>query len=139
MKKTIGLAILLALILGLGISARPRDYSEDLEKAGREVASGFFSAFESSDYGEMREYCTASCIEKYFHNDNVFGMTWASLESTGEQLEIGSHGSYNLLVNIEMKTSPESALYPEEETSFYLVMEKTGTGELLIDGFVTGY
>ncbi len=102
-----------------------------------DVANLFFSAFEAADYASMKKYCTDSCVEQYFHSDDVNGMVWAKVQEIGEET-ILENGTAYIFVTVEMETSQNSALYPETETSFYLEFQKAEDGKLLIHSFPTG-
>lgn len=101
-----------------------------------DVVENFFSAFESSDYKTMENYCTENCVETYFHDGDVNGMVWTKLTERGEE-EIVSDHIMRIFVTVEMETVKTSALYPETETSFYVELVYSD-GLWLINGFPTG-
>lgn len=135
------LIVLISLVVILNVSAcNNSEIDSDISQLSEsDITKQFFSAFESSDYETMKLYCTESCVEEYFHDDNVFGMIWAKAINIGKDPVVSNNGKYNILVDVEMETAETSALYPDTETSFYLVLEKLENSSFLIDGFVTGY
>ncbi len=94
----------------------------------------FFSYFEMSDYASMAEMATQSCIDTFFHKDDVFGYKRAYIEQYTE--EVVDKKTYKFQVDVHMEASPKSALYPETETTFsvYIVNDD---GNWLIDRFAT--
>lgn len=128
----------LVVILSVSACNNSESDSDISELSPADITEEFFSAFESSDYETMKSYCTESCIEDYFHGDNVFGMIWAKIVNVEENPEVSENGKYNIFVSVEMETAKTSALYPGTETSFYVVLEEIEEDSFLIDGFVTG-
>ncbi|MGE4548128.1 MAG: hypothetical protein AB7C89_01115 [Intestinibacillus sp.] len=105
----------------------------------REVAEKFFEGFEQADYPSMESYCTSECISAYFHDADVFGMVWARathLEETADKAL--ADDERKVFVDVEMETAQTSALYPETETSFYVILKQQNDRSWLIDQFVTG-
>lgn len=137
-KKIFILLMSLVVILSVSACNNSKSDSDISELSPAEITEQFFSAFESSDYETMKSYCTESCIEDYFHGDNVFGMIWAKAINIEKDPEVSEDGKYNIFVNVEMETAETSALYPGTETSFYVVLEEIEEDYFLIDGFVTG-
>lgn len=137
-KKIFILLILLMAIVSLSACNNTEINSDISQLSPSEITEEFFSAFETSDYETMKSYCTESCIEDYFHGDNVFGMISAEAINIEKNPEVSEDGKYNIFVDVEMETSETSALYPGTETSFYVVLEKLEDGSFLIDSFVTG-
>ncbi len=134
----IGCSILLVFIF---MSCSNKD-STDLEesiKEPTEIVETFFSAFEKANYESMETFCTEECVDKYFHEDDVFGMVWARATKIGEMQNNLNENECGIFVNVEMETAKTSALYPETETSFYVVLKKQNDKSWLIDSFVTGY
>ncbi len=112
----------------------------------------FFASFADGKYEPMREYCTPSCLETYFHDGDVFGMETAELiglrpvdKNSPEGASLAENEDA-LFVTVSMKAAPTSALYdPRQETqntSFYVIFQLQNGGEndgaILIDRFVTG-
>lgn len=137
-KKILIILITFAVIVSLSACNKSGSDSDISQLSPAEITEGFFSAFENSDYETMKSYCTESCIEDYFHGDNVFGMIWAKAINIEKDPIISEDDKYNIFVNVEMKTSKNSSLYPDTSTSFHVVLEKLENGSFLIDGFVTG-
>lgn len=137
-KKTFILLMSLVLIVSLSACNNSENDSDISELSPVEITEQFFSAFETSDYETMKLYCTESCIENYFHGDNVFGMISAKAINIEKDPVVSEDDKYNILVNVEMETAETSSLYPNTETSFYVVLEKLENGSFLIDSFVTG-
>lgn len=108
----------------------------------------FFSSFTTSGYEAMKPFCTPEAVSTYFHEGDVFGMEWArwqEMHFIGEddpEHERLSENEDAVLVTVEMKAAPTSALYdPAKEiqtTSFYVIFVYQDNGEYLIDRFVTG-
>ncbi len=101
-----------------------------------DVTKSFFTAFQSSDYEAMKNFCTDSCIDSFFHKGDVDGMVWAKLTDIGEETFDGDKCSIS--VSVKMETDENSALYPDTETSFFVVLIKDKNGSWLIDDFPTG-
>ena len=102
--------------------------------------SGFFTAFENSDYEAMKSYCTKECIDSYFHENDVDGMKWAKatkIEDVYDENTIQAD-MYAFYVNVEMETSKNSALYGEKQTSFYVLLRQDEAGSWKINSFMTG-
>lgn len=105
------------------------------QETPKEVTEVFFRAFAEADYETMKTYCTQSCVENYFHGGDVNGMVWASLTALGEETAAGEW--VYLLASVEMETIPNSALYPDTRTAFYLELVQED-GAWRINGFPTG-
>lgn len=113
-----------------------RDLTAQLpQETPGEIAEAFFRAFAEADYETMKTYCTQSCVEHYFHGGDVDGMVWASLTALGEETAAGEW--VYLLASVEMETIPNSALYPDTRTAFYLELVQED-GAWRINGFPTG-
>ena len=110
---------------------------EESVKEPGEIAENFFSAFEKANYESMETFCTEECVDKYFHEGDVFGMVWAKATKIGEIQNNLNENVCGILVDVEMETAKTSALYPETETSFYVVLKKQSDESWLIDSFVT--
>lgn len=108
-------------------------------KEPTEVVENFFSAFEKANYESMETFCTKACVDRYFHEGDVFGMVWAKTTEIGEILDNPNEKECGIFVDVEMETAKTSALYPETETSFYVVLKNQSDETWLIDSFVTGY
>ncbi len=131
--KRLSFAILVACIaFSLSACKTTRISSEPSD-----ITESFFAAFESSDYENMKNYCTAKCIETYFHDGDVDGMVWAKLTELGEE-EISDDRIVHVFVTVEMETAETSALYPGTETSFYVEFLRSDDNAWLINGFPTG-
>ena len=106
----------------------------------KEVVSGFFSAFENSDYETMKQYCTEECVNTYFHADDVDGMKWAKATAIEDAYnkDTMKDDMYAFRVNVEMEASQASTLYGAKKTSFYILMEQDAEGSWKINSFVTG-
>ena len=98
-------------------------------------SSSSFRAFAEADYETMKTYCTQSCVENYFHGGDVDGMVWASLTALGEETAAGEW--VYLLASVEVETIPNSALYPDTRTAFYLELVQED-GAWRINSFPTG-
>ncbi len=105
------------------------------QETPKEVTEVFFRAFAEADYETMKTYCTQSCVENYFHGGDVNGMVWASLTALGEETAAGEW--VYLLASVEMETIPNSALYSDTRTAFYLELVQED-GAWRINGFPTG-
>ena len=94
----------------------------------------FFAHFQNADYAAMAELCTKSCQDTFFHDGDVFGYKWASVDKYTEK--IIDKQTYKYQVNVQMETTPQSALYPETETTFsvHVVYEN---GVWLVNNFTT--
>lgn len=139
-KKILIVLISLAVIISVSACNNSESDSNISQLSPADITEEFFSAFESSDYETMKSYCTESCIEDYFHGDDVFGMIWAKAVNI-EKEPVVSEDHKNkvfVFVSVEMETAKTSALYPGSETSFYVVLEEIEEDSFLIDGFVTG-
>jgi hypothetical protein len=140
LKNFLIAACLICLCVGLSACNNSESDPDISELSPADITEAFFSAFESSDYETMKSYCTESCIEDYFHGDNVFGMIWAKAVNIEKEPVVSEYqeNKVYILVSVEMETAKTSALYPESETSFFVVLEEVEEDSFLIDGFVTG-
>ena len=139
-KKILIVLISLAIIISVSACNNSESDSNISQLSPADITEEFFSAFESSNYETMKSYCTESCIEDYFHGDDVFGMIWAKAVNI-EKEPVVSEDHKNkvfVFVSVEMETAKTSALYLGSETSFYVVLEEIEEDSFLIDGFVTG-
>lgn len=105
------------------------------QETPKEVTEAFFRAFAEADYETMEGYCTQSCVENYFHGGDVDGMVWASLKALEDERTVGKW--VYLLASVEMETIPNSALYPDTSTAFYVELVQED-GAWRINGFPTG-
>ncbi len=138
MKKFLMAICLICLCIYLSACNNAENNSDTSETSPADITKQFFEAFETADYDTMKSYCTESCIEAYFHDGNVFGMVWARAINIEETPEVLGDSKYNILVKVEMETTKTSALYPDTETSFYVVFKQLENGSFLIDSFATG-
>jgi hypothetical protein len=140
MKKILIAACLICLCVGLSACNNSESDSDISELSPADITEEFFSAFESSDYETMKSYCTESCIEDYFHGDDVFGMIWAKAVNIEKEPVVSEEHKNKVFVfvSVEMETAKTSALYPSTETAFYVVLEEIEEDSFLIDKFVTG-
>ena len=110
-------------------------------KSPEETINGFFAAFSYSDFTQMKNYCTESCISNYFRDGYVFGMTAASLaEISIDPFEYAkSSNDFNVFVTVYMTPHENSVFDPSQtSTSFYVILQRQPDGRYLIDQFVTG-
>ncbi len=94
----------------------------------------FFTYFDVADYASMAEVSTQYCIDTYIHENDVFGYKRAYIDKYTE--EVVDKKTYKFQVDVQMETTPESALYPETATTFsvYIIYED---GKWLVDRFST--
>lgn len=111
--------------------------NEKTSETPTDITKNFFSAFETSDYETMKDFCTEECIQSYFHDNDVDGMISAKLTEIGDE-ELTDDNTVSILVSVEMETAEVSALYPETETSFYVKLVQDDNSSWLIDSFPTG-
>ena len=130
------------------------DMFKDIEKIGQSIKptevsdtsiistiDTFFSAFAQRDFESMKQYCTANCIQDFFGDGYVFGMTQASLINLHiDPLEYAkSSNSFVAQVGVEMQPSPGSVYLPDQTaTSFFLILLRQEDGSYRIDEFATG-
>ena len=128
------------------VSAAPNTYwtyenPEDVNKQPVSVIKEFFKAFSSSDFETMKQYCTDSCVNGFFGDGYVFGMTRASIKDIeiDEREYAKSSNDFNVLVTVDM-TRYEGSVYPEGQTeaAFYLILMRQPDGTYKIDEFATG-
>ena len=89
----------------------------------------------------MKNYCTEKCIQDFFGDGYVFGMTQASLVGLYiDPLEYAkSSNDFVVQVGVEMQPAPNSVYLPEQTaTSFYLILLRQEDGSYRIDEFATG-
>ena len=139
-KKILIVLISLAIIISVSACNNSESDSNISQLSPADITEEFFSAFESSNYETMKSYCTESCIEDYFHGDDVFGMIWAKAVNIEKEPVVSEEHKNQVFVfvSVEMETAKTSALYPSTETAFYVVLEEIEEDSFLIDGFVTG-
>ena len=102
----------------------------------------FFYLFSNGDFGNMKRYCTQSCIDGFFGNDYVFGMNRATLKNITAVNNLSKKGFTNgewiALAEVIMTPDDKSVFDPNQtETSFYMIL-KQQNGRYLIDEFATG-
>ena len=102
----------------------------------------FFYLFSNGDFGNMKRYCTQSCVDNFFGDDYVFGMKKATPLSIGTVDNLAEKG----YTDGEWIAQPKVKMIPAEnsvfdssqtETSFYMIL-KQQDGRYLIDEFATG-
>ncbi len=107
----------------------------------RDTVNAFFSAFEQSKFEEMKQYCTADCVEGFFGDGYVFGMQRAKLTNlTIDPMEYAkSSNDFIVQVDVTMQSAPGS-VYAEgqTQTSFFLILLRQEDGNYRIDEFATG-
>lgn len=136
-KKPTFWAILVAIVACIAVAicfmTNPKK-TQKTEIEARNTVVAFFDAFKEADHQDMKQYCTESFVKTYFHDGVIWGMRTASMENYSEE----AVDEYNaiFMVDVKMETVPESALYPEVETSFYIHLTYS-SGEWLIDGINT--
>ena len=111
-----------------------KDQNEDrqiiaLKEMGVPEGNIYMDKLSGKDF-ERPQYC----IDTYIHENDVFGYKRASIDKYTE--EVVDKKTYKFQVDIQMETTPESALYPETETTFsvYVIYED---GKWLVDRFST--
>lgn len=124
------------------IKASIAPYSEgDTTDTIRDTVSAFFSAFEQSNFEEMKQYCTPDCVDGFFGDGYVFGMQRAKLTNlTIDPTEYAkSSNDFIVQVDVEMQSAPGS-VYAEgqTQTSFYLILLRQEDGSYRINEFATG-
>ena len=124
------------------IKASIAPYSESVTTdTVRDTVSAFFSAFEQSNFDEMKQYCTPDCIDGFFGSGYVFGMQRAKLTNlTIDPTEYAkSSNDFIVQVDVEMQSAPGS-VYAEgqTQTSFYLILLRQEDGSYRINEFATG-
>lgn len=124
------------------------------DRAGNELARGlpenngpldtaisFFGAFWQREFDAMKEYCTDACVEGFFGDGFVFGMTQAMLyDYTIDPMEYAkSSNDFVINVTVDMVLHPGSVYAPDQtRASFYLILLRQPDGRYLIDEFATG-
>lgn len=110
------------------------DYTITEINPAEDTLMRFFTYFDVADYGSMAEVSTQSCIDTYFHENDVFGYKRASMDKYTE--EVVDNKTCKFQVDVQMEAIPESALYPKSETTFsvYVVYEDN---QWLVDKFTT--
>lgn len=116
------------------------NYGSDITDPKTTVGE-FFKAFEAGDFEQMKKYCTQSCIDTYFKENSVFGMTWAAL--TGIRINPAeyakSSNGFNILVSVDMTPHKDSVYDPSETSAaFYVALMRQNDGRYLIDSFMNG-
>lgn len=114
------------------------------EQQIKNTINDFAAAFANADYQTMEKYCTAQCVETFFHPDNVNGIERAEIIN----LEINpleyakSSNDFNVLVTLRFVASENSSLYngskEPQTTSFYIQLLRQADGNYLINAFATG-
>lgn len=101
----------------------------------------FYNLFSSSNFDNMKNYCTQYCIDTFFRENSVFGMTQASLSQMYINPKEYTNLSNNINALIEVNMLPsENSVYDSTQTTatFYMVLEKQDDGRYLINEFSTG-
>lgn len=126
-------AIVACIVVAICFMTNPKK-PQKTEITAKNTVIEFFDAFKEADHEAMKQYCTEPFVKKYFHDGDIWGMRAASMENFSEE----AVDEYNeiFMVDVKMETVPESALYPEDETSFYIHLIYS-SGEWLIDGINT--
>ena len=102
----------------------------------------FFYLFSNGDFGNMKRYCTQSCVDNFFGDDYVFGMKKATPLSIGTVDNLAekgyTDGEWIAQPKVKMIPAENSVFDPNQtEISFYLIL-KQQDGRYLIDEFATG-
>lgn len=116
-------------------------YDSETLKYPQSVITSFFDAFSKGEFTIMKNYCTEKCIQDFFGDGYVFGMTQASLVGLYiDPLEYAkSSNDFVVQVGVEMQPAPNSVYLPEQTaTSFYLILLRQEDGSYRIDEFATG-
>lgn len=134
MKRVVGLFISVSIAMCFNACSKAESAST------KEVVTGFFAAFENSNYEAMKEFCTDECIETYFHEADVDGMKWAKATQIDDVYDKNTMEAdmYAFHVNVQMETSQNSAQYGEKQTSFFVVLKQDEEGSWKINSFMTG-
>ena len=116
-------------------------YDRENLKSPQSVITSFFDAFSQGEFTFMKNYCTENCIQDFFGDGYVFGMTQASLTNLHiDPLEYAkSSNSFVAQVNVAMQPAPGSVYLPDQTTAgFYLILLRQEDGSYRIDEFATG-
>ena len=129
----ISVAIVACIVVAICFMTNPKE-TQNTDISARDTVVAFFDDFKVADHQAMKQYCTESFVKTYFHDGDIWGMRTASMENYSEE----AIDEYNeiFMVDVKMETVSESALYPEDETSFYIHLTYS-SGEWLIDGINT--
>lgn len=106
-----------------------------------DTVTAFFGAFSQREFDAMKEYCTDACVEGFFGDGFVFGMTQAMLyDYTIDPMEYAkSSNDFVINVTVDMVPHPGSVYAPDQtRASFYLILLRQPDGRYLIDEFATG-
>ena len=114
------------------------------EQQIKNTINDFAAAFANADYQTMEKYCTAQCVETFFHPDNVNGIEKAEIINLDiNPLEYAkSSNDFNVLVTVRFVASENSSLYngskEPQTTSFYIQLLRQADGNYLINALSTG-
>lgn len=93
----------------------------------------FFDAFNIGDYSYMRNFCTESCIEKYFTENNIFGIERASLVQLDIDIIEYLKSSNDFNICAEYRKNSNS----EQTEKLYIRLMRQPSGVYFIDDLNT--
>lgn len=116
--------------------------NSEKEKAYK-VVEDYFNAFSKADYETMRTLATDRHNENLIHEGDVWGMKWAKAKEikfseTFPLTNVSMDSTLVFGVSVDMETVKTSALYPSNQTFFYIVLTKDQKGNWLVDSYTTG-
>lgn len=102
------------------------------------TVQGFFGAFETGDFEQMKAYCTENFVDQFFGDGYCFGMTTATLtDMSVDPMEYAkSSNDFQILAHVDM-TPHEDAVFGTDQTalSFRVSLLRQPDGRYLIDAF----
>jgi len=68
--------------------------------------------------------CNQSCVEDYFHENDVYGMNWSELVDIGGMTYNRQNDESAISVQVETETVITSSQQGSSETDFVIVLKK---------------
>ncbi|MCH5303428.1 MAG: DUF4878 domain-containing protein [Ruminococcus sp.] len=105
------------------------------------VVKGFFKEFETSNFDQMKQYCTDSFVKDYFHDGDVYSIKNATLKKCDKYQKPSDYADnlecYYVTVSGEI-TDNSSLDKDSNEYSFFIVLENNDNCEWKIQNFYSG-
>jgi hypothetical protein len=114
MKKYIYIVLpILSLCLLFSACSLVKTNSGDVDLI-KDCLTSYFSYYEKGDFDNMKQYCTDTFIDEYFHKNDVFGNASAKLIDFDDISYDDVKKQYIAEVNVECVPTENSSLYDKD-------------------------
>ncbi len=126
MKKILVFMLVMSfLFTGCGVSNTVNNKQESAIDKAETTIKSYFDSFQKGNFEDMKQYCTASFIRKYFHEKDVNGSK--SEKMIKIEKKVNENNAYKLTVRYRCVPVENSALYDANKEK----VESTITYELI--------